>query len=146
MIFDRLERLTQYKGLNGNLDRLIDYALAHDLGALAPGKHEIDGENCWMSSNVAELAPANAAFERHMAYIDLQRPIEEGEIITVKPVEDLEWPDSDAETRFTEGTAGTPLDLVPGTFAIFFPGDAHNCGISKAGQTRSRKLVGKAHV
>ena len=146
MIFDRLERLTQYKGLNGNLDRLIDYALAHDFEALAPGKHEIDGENCWMSSNVAELAPASAAFERHTAYIDLQIPIDDGEIITVKPVEDLEWPVSDAETRFTEGPAGTPLDLAPGTFAIFFPGDAHNCGLSRDGQTQARKLVGKAKL
>ena len=67
MIFDRMERLTQYRGLNANLDRLIDFAL-----------------------------------------------------------------DCDVET------------LVPGMFAIFFPGDAHNCGISKAGQTQVRKLVGKA--
>ncbi len=146
MIFDRLERLTQYKGLNGNLDRLIDYALAHEFESLAPGKNEIDGERYWMSNNVAELKPTNAVFERHMAYIDLQIPIDEGEIITVRPVEDLDWPASDAETRFTEGPAGTPLDLVPGTFAIFFPGDAHNCGIAKGERARVRKLVGKAHV
>ena len=25
MIFDRMERLTQYKGLNANLDALIDF-------------------------------------------------------------------------------------------------------------------------
>ena len=146
MIFDRLERLAQYKGLNDNLDRLIDYALAHEFESLAPGKNEIDGDSCWMNSNVAELAPANASFERHMAYIDLQIPIDEGEIITVRPVEDLNWPASDAETRFTEGPAGTPLDLVPGTFAIFFPGDAHNCGIAKGDRTWVRKLVGKAHI
>ena len=146
MIFDRLERLAQYKGLNDNLDRLIDYALAHEFVSLAPGKNEIDGDSCWMNSNVAELAPANASFERHMAYIDLQIPIDEGEIITVRPVEDLNWPVSDAETRFTEGPAGTPLDLVPGTFAIFFPGDAHNCGIAKGDRAQVRKLVGKAHI
>ena len=146
MIFDRLERLAQYKGLNGNLDRLIDYAQAHEFESLAPGKNEIDGENCWMNSNVAELAPTNAVFERHMAYIDLQIPIDEGEIITVRPVEELDWHASDAETRFTEGSAGTPLDLVPGTFAIFFPGDAHNCGIAKGERARVRKLVGKARI
>ena len=146
MIFDRLERLEQYKGLNGNLDRLIDYALSHEFKSLTPGKNEIDGDNCWMNSNVAELAPTNAVYERHMAYIDFQIPIDEGEIITVRPVEDLDWPETDDETRFTEGPAGTPLDLVPGTFAIFFPGDAHNCGISKGGQVRVRKLVGKARI
>lgn len=144
MIFDRMERLAQYRGLNANLDRLIDFALGCDAEALVPGKNDIDGDNCWMMKNVAKLAPETALFERHMAYIDLQIPIDEGEIITVSPVEALDWPESDAETRFTEGPAGTPLDLVPGTFAIFFPGDAHNCGISKAGQTQVNKLVGKA--
>ena len=146
MIFDKLERLAQYKGLNDNLDRLIDFALAHDFSALNPGRNEIDGQNCWLNRNVAELAPANAVFERHLEYIDLQIPMDEGEIITVRPVEDLDWPASDAETQFTEGPAGTALDLVPGTFAIFFPGDAHNCGIAKAGHAKVAKLVGKAHV
>ena len=146
MIFDKLDRLAQYKGLNENLDKLIDFTLAHDFVALAPGRNEVDGSNCWMNSNVAELAPTNAVYERHMEYIDLQIPIDEGEIINIRPVEDLDWPASDAETRFTEGPAGTPLDLVPGTFAIFFPGDAHNCGLSKGGQSRVRKLVGKAHI
>ncbi len=144
MIFDRMERLSQYKGLNANLDRLIDFALSRDADALNPGKNDVDGDNCWVMRNVAGLQPETALFERHMAYIDLQIPLDEGEIITVRPVEDLTWPPSDQETQFTEGPAGTPLDLVPGTFAIFFPGDAHNCGISKSGQTQVRKLVGKA--
>lgn len=146
MIFDKLERLAQYKGLNRNLDRLIDFTLAHSFDTLSPGKNEIDGENCWMNSNVAELAPTNAVYERHLAHIDLQIPIDDGEIITVSPVENLEWPASDSETQFTEGPAGTPLNMIPGTFAIFFPGDAHNCGISKCGQSSVRKLVGKARV
>ena len=144
MIFDRMERLSQYKGLNANLDRLIDFVLTCDTAALAPGRNDIDGDNCWLNSSVAKLSPANDKYERHLAHIDLQIPLDEGEIITVKPVEDLTWPDSDAETFFTHGPAGIPLDLVPGTFAIFFPGDAHNCGISKAGQATARKLVGKA--
>lgn len=146
MIFDRMERLPQYRGLNPNLDRLIDFVLSCDYASLNPGRNEIDGRNCWLNNNVAELSPSNAVYERHLEYLDLQIPIDEGEIITVRPVEDLSWPAFTEETGFTEGPSGTPLDLVPGTFAVFFPGDAHNCGISKAGQTTVRKLVGKARV
>lgn len=146
MVFDRLERLAQYKGLNPNLDTLIDYALSHDLNALVPGRNDVDGDNCWMSRNVAELKPETALFERHLEYIDLQIPLEAGEIVTVAPVEALAWPESDAETRFTEGTGGTQLDFIPGTFAIFFPGDAHCCGLSGSGETRVSKLVGKARA
>ena len=145
MIFDKMERLAQYKGLNANLDALIDFTLTHTFDSLVPGKNGIDGDRRWINSNVAELKP-NDVFERHLEYIDLQIPIDDGEIITVRPVEDLTWPATDAETQFTQGPAGTPLDLVPGTFAIFFPGDAHNCGLPKGDITRVRKLVGKARI
>lgn len=146
MIFDKMERLAQYKGMNANLDKLIDFVLNNSFDALQPGRNEIDGENCWLNNNVAPLQAQTDLYERHMDYIDLQIPIDDGEIITVKPVEDLDWPLFDTETAFSHGSAGTPLDLVSGTFAIFFPGDAHNCGISKAGVQQVRKLVGKARI
>lgn len=146
MIFDRMDRLAMYKGLNANLDNLIDFVLAHDASTLAPGRNEIDGANCFVNNNVAKLLENPDKYERHQEYLDLQIPLDDGEIITVKPVEDLEWPDMSKETVFTHGPRGTALDLVPGTFAIFFPDDAHNCSISKAGQTEVRKLVGKAKV
>lgn len=147
MIFDRMERLSLYRGLNANLDRLIDFALAADLNALPPGKNDVDGDNGWFSSNVAELADRGAPYERHLEYIDLQIPLEEGEIIRVRPVEDLSWPAPDRETLFSpDAPDGTALDLVPGTFAVFFPGDAHSCGLSKGGKARVRKLVGKARA
>ncbi len=144
MIFDRMERLGQYRGICPNLDVLIDSVLGRELDSWRQGRNEIDGDRCFLNGNVARLAPANDTFERHLKYLDLQIPLDEGEIITVRPVEDLDWPAFEGETGFAHGPAGVPLDLVPGTFAIFFPGDAHNCGLSKAGQTQVRKLVGKA--
>ena len=143
MIFDTLNRLGQYRGICAGLDKLIDFALAHDLNALPAGRNEIDGDNAWMNANVAPLVPETDLYERHLEHLDLQIPLDAGEIITVRPVEELEW-DFEGETGFTHGPAGTPLHMVPGTFAVFFPGDAHNCGISEAGQTSCRKLVGKA--
>ena len=146
MIFDRMERLAQYKGLNANLDTLIDFVLSHEFESLAPGKNEVDGEKCWLNNNVAQLTPTGARYEHHREYLDLQIPIDEGEIISVRPVEDLDWLPFEGDNSFADGPAGMPLDLVPGTFAVFFPGDAHSCGISKAGQQQVRKLVGKARI
>ena len=143
MIFDTLNHLAQYKGICEGLDKLIDFTLSHDLNALPAGRNEIDGDLAWMNVNVATLVPDSDIFERHLEHLDLQIPLDAGEIITVKPVEELEW-SFEGETGFTNGPAGTPLHMVPGTFAVFFPGDAHNCGISEAGQTSCRKLVGKA--
>lgn len=145
MIFDTLNRLGQYKGICEGLDKLIDFTLSHELNALPAGRNEIDGDLAWMNVNVAPLVPETDLYERHLEHLDLQIPLDAGEIITVKPVEELEW-DFEGETGFTHGPAGTPLHMVPGTFAVFFPGDAHNCGISEAGQTSCRKLVGKAKL
>ena len=145
MIFDTLNRLGQYRGICAGLDKLIDFTLAHDLNALPAGRNEIDGDLAWMNVNVAPLVPETDLYERHLEHLDLQIPLDAGEIITVKPVEELEW-NFEGETGFTHGPAGTPLHMVPGTFAVFFPGDAHNCGISEAGQTSCRKLVGKAKL
>lgn len=145
MIFDTLNRLGQYRGICAGLDKLIDFTLSHELNALPAGRNEIDGDLAWMNVNVAPLVPETDLYERHLEHLDLQIPLDAGEIITVKPVEELEW-DFEGETGFTHGPAGTPLHMVPGTFAVFFPGDAHNCGISEAGQTSCRKLVGKAKL
>ena len=145
MIFDTLNRLAQYKGICAGLDKLIDFTLSHELNALPAGRNEIDGDLAWMNVNVAPLVPETDLYERHLEHLDLQIPLDAGEIITVRPVEELEW-DFEGETGFTHGPAGTPLHMVPGTFAVFFPGDAHNCGISEAGQTSCRKLVGKARI
>ena len=145
MIFDTLNRLGQYRGICAGLDKLIDFTLAHDLNALPAGRNEIDGDLAWMNVNVAPLVPETDLYERHLEHLDLQIPLDAGEIITVKPVEELEW-DFEGETGFTHGPAGTELHMVPGTFAVFFPGDAHNCGISQDGQTSCRKLVGKARI
>ena len=145
MIFDTLNHLAQYKGICEGLDKLIDFTLSHDLNALPAGRNEIDGDLAWMNVNVAPLVPETDLYERHMEHLDLQIPLDAGEIITVRPVEELEW-DFEGETGFTHGPAGTELHMVPGTFAVFFPGDAHNCGISEGGQTSCRKLVGKARI
>ena len=145
MIFDTLNRLAQYKGICAGLDKLIDFTLSHELNALPAGRNEIDGDNAWMNVNVAPLVPETDLYERHMEHLDLQIPLDAGEIITVRPVEELDW-DFEGETGFTHGPAGTELHMVPGTFAVFFPGDAHNCGISQDGQTSCRKLVGKARI
>ena len=145
MIFDTLNQLGRSRGICPGLDKLIDFTLSHDLYALPAGRNDIDGDRVWMNANVAPLVPETDLYERHMEHLDLQIPLDAGEIITVRPVEELEW-DFEGETGFTHGPAGTPLRMVPGTFAVFFPGDAHNCGISEAGQTSCRKLVGKAKL
>ena len=49
MIYDRMERLTQYRGLNANLDKLIDYVLTHDFDSLVTGKNDVDAEAAWVA-------------------------------------------------------------------------------------------------
>ena len=144
MIYAKKKDLNRYLGLSQEMDTAIRYLQTADLRSLQKGRNEIDGDRCFLTGVVARLEAASDTYERHLKYIDLQIPLDEGEIINVRPVEDLRWPAFEGETGYTHGPEGMRLDLMPGMFALFFPGDAHSCGISKAGQVQVRKLVGKA--
>ena len=44
MIYDLLTNIGNYRGMNRNLDKAIDYLMASDINTLPLGKTVIDGE------------------------------------------------------------------------------------------------------
>lgn len=54
MIYDKLENIGRYKGMNKHLDTAIDYILHNDLSSLPSGRTELDGDNVYI--NVMEAA------------------------------------------------------------------------------------------
>ena len=59
-IVDRLEHLAEYAGISAAFAKAVEFLKRSDLNSLAAGRHEIDGENCFVIVNdEAELvAPA----------------------------------------------------------------------------------------
>ena len=140
MIYDRMERLESYRGLCRTLDSLIDYLSGRDWCALPPGRSEVDGGRAYINHNVVTLKAEQPVYEMHRQYGDIHIAISGGETIGCAPAESMDWPGSADETLLSSGQDACRLTMAPGTFAIFFPADAHR---PSQGAGDCDKLVGK---
>lgn len=140
MIYDRMERLGNYRGICKALDSLIDYLSSRDWYSLPLGRNEVDGDRAYVNHNVVPLRAEQPTYEMHRQYGDIHIAISGGETIGCAPAEGIEWPDSAGETLLAPGKDACRLTMAPGTFAIFFPADAHR---PSQGVGDCDKLVGK---
>ena len=106
-----------------------------------PGIRQLQGEDIYVNVHGYDTLPREQCrYESHRRYVDLQYCIRGGELIdwqlgsTLKPAGPF---DESKDLQFYElGTSLTQIQMVPGSFAIFFPSDAHlpkrNDGIQKS--------------
>ena len=131
--------------LNGHLEKAFEFLKRPDLDALAPGRYEIDGSNCWANVFDANLKPWSDAnlFEAHHAYIDVQVPLSGAE--TYGSME----PPPEAAASFDPGrdivlwrAKGERITVAPGEFVAFFPPrGGHAPGLSDGAPRTIRKVV-----
>ena len=130
MILDTLAQRDLYRELHPGLAAAFDFAAAHDLGSLAPGRHAIDGDRLYLSIDHTEgRGRAGARLESHRRYIDIQFTIDGHEEIGWRPLAECCKPvapfDEHRDIRFYDDPPESWAAMPPGRFAIFFPGDAH---------------------
>jgi biofilm protein TabA len=92
--------------------------------------------------------PCSKLPEAHRKYVDIQVLLDGTERIAWHPFDALTVSKpyaSDADIAFFDRpeSLGTALDLEPGLFAVFFPGDAHTPGLQIDGPSRVKKVVVK---
>lgn len=144
MIYDTIAHIAAYRGISANMDRAIDAILATDFAALPAERFEIDGDNVYFFIQEPDLrSPAQAQFEAHRRYADIQIAISGGEDIGYMPTEQVaSWKAYDTEKDIVFSDVeekGVSLPLNAGSFMILFPQDAHmpclknaNDGVRKA--------------
>jgi biofilm protein TabA len=130
MIVDSLTQHDRYRRLHPGFAAAFDFAAAHDLAALAPGRHPIDGERLFVSiDHVEGRGRDGAQLESHRRYIDIQLTIEGHEEIGWRALADCRVPSAPFDERrdigFYDDAPESWVSVPAGTFAIFFPGDAH---------------------
>ena len=130
MIYDTLGNITLYKGLSPAMDAAIDAILQTDFEELAPGRYEVDGDTVYyMVQTPALKERADTKWEIHRRYIDIQIGLRNGEAIGYMPADAVsEWEPYNGEKDAAiswDAIPGVLLPLSAGTFAIFFPNDAH---------------------
>ena len=141
MIFGNIESTDLSTIGHEGVRRAIRWAREHDLSALPCGRNDIDGE---YDSKAFE----DCKFEAHKRYIDVQVVASGIERIDSQVIAKCEAGEFDEEGDFMllEGEAATQVILEPGSFAAYFPDDAHKPGIAVDGASHNKKCVFKVLV
>lgn len=129
MILSKIRDFRRYEGLNCRFGALADALEAGDLRNLAPGRHEILGEELYVVvSPCAATRPSNA-FEVHRRYVDVHVVLDGVDAIGWAPLHSLRQQSSAYEAENDCACFSDPPESVhlvtPGNLAVFFPEDAH---------------------
>ena len=153
MVHGRLEDSAKFEALHPRFAKVFAWLRTTDLGALAAGRHEIDGDDIYanmMPEAVLEPYAADATMEAHRRYIDIHIPIASSE--TYGYVYD-ERGKTDAGFDVTKdfclfkNPAMRPITVEPGGFVIFFPpGGAHAPNQTLGARLTIKKVVVKVRT
>lgn len=130
------------------LQRAITYLKNHDIAAMEPGDHPLEGDKMFIkvfdntSKKVEETHP-----ELHKDYIDVQFFVTGGELMGVCPKKkeyDVIEEHLDQDLYFLGDIEGEQfVKLVPGDYIVLFPNDIHRPGIAEKEPQTYRKAVVK---
>ena len=130
MILDTLGNAARYKALHRGFAGAFEFLEKTDLRALAEGRHPIDGDRMFaMMVRSRRKGKAGYVLEAHRRYIDIQFSLSGMDTIGWRSLRDCrklkQAFDGKVDYLLYADKPATWFDLPPGSFAIFFPGDAH---------------------
>lgn len=151
MIIDKLESIANYKGINKNLDKAIDYIQATDLAGLSAGSHEIDGDNVFAVVLTVKTRPReNGRWESHKTFIEIPIVIAGQELMLGQHTADLgniqAYDVNQDNISYQDNGKGVIINMSPGVFTIFFPTDAHMPCIMASSPENVKKVIIKVKV
>ncbi|MBO5007054.1 MAG: YhcH/YjgK/YiaL family protein [Clostridia bacterium] len=147
MIFDTLSHIENYRGIHEGVFKGLLLLRDTDFSVLEDKRYELEGEDFFFITSY-ETQEANDAPEAHQKYIDIQCLISGTEKMNVGALEEMTdevMEKRGADIRFYHGPTDT-VTLVPGKFAVLFPGDAHAPNIACGAPAHCRKVVVKVKV
>ena len=149
MILDRIERAACYRSLGSRIAMALDALAQGELIRRPPGRYELDGERVFAMVQEYPTRPVEQGkWEAHRRYIDVQfvasgkEVIGCGDIATMKTTQPY---DEQKDVIFLEG-AGNMFSVPAGSFAIFFPHDAHMPCLACGETAAVKKVVVKVRV
>ena len=139
MVIDTLAHCRRYAPLHPEFAKAFDFLAHADWVELGSGsvnperhnvRHAIDGDRTYVSIDHMEgRGRTGARLEAHRRHIDIQFTIEGHEEIGWRPLAECAQPagafNDERDVGFFRDSPATWLSLPAGTFAIFFPDDAH---------------------
>jgi len=152
MIIGRIEDLARHKDiLPAPILRALDALKEINLHEIAPGRYELEGDQMYYLVEDATPRSVNeCSAEAHHSYADIQIPVGSRERFGFSlpqaglvPSEEL-FPERDI--AFYPSPANEFfMDLVPGAYAVFLPGELHRPCVEINDRKTFRKVVVKVH-
>jgi biofilm protein TabA len=125
-------------------DKAFAFLKNHSLDTLAVGRYDIDGDNVYaiITENPTKDKDSTK-WESHHNYTDLHLVIKGEEKIGIAPVSKLvvTMPYDASKDLANYSGEGKFYTASPGTFFLFFPGEAHRPNITANGNKPDKKLV-----
>jgi len=144
VIVDKLSNARSYSALGGGIVAALDYLRKTDFSALAPGRYELDGDKLYALVQQYDSKPREQGrLEAHRRYIDVQYVAEGAERMGYGNVDDLKVVteyDGTKDALFLQGESDFVV-MHAGSFAVFWPQDAHMPGIALQAPQRVKKVV-----
>jgi YhcH/YjgK/YiaL family protein len=149
MILDELRNASLYRSISPRVALALDFLQKADFAKLAPGRHPVEGENVFALVLALETKPKKVAFwEAHRRYIDVQYLFEGAERMGRADIRALKTDgeyDAEKDLQKLKG-AGDFFTVPAGTFAIFWPHDAHMPDLALQSPQPVKKAVVKVLV
>jgi biofilm protein TabA len=130
MILDTIAHADRYLALHPAFAAAFRFLRDTDLDALPSGRNEIDGDAMFVIIDRQDgRGHGGARLEAHRRYIDIQYTIHGGEEIGWAPLAACASPeapfDAERDIVFFRDAPACWLGVPRGSFAVFFPDDAH---------------------
>lgn len=146
MIVDSIKNAGMYLGIDKNLDKAINFMLDEDFSNEKARKdYDIDRKNVYAWVNEFEQKDVEKGVpEAHNNYGDIHYILEGEQLIGWCRRDELEKGvyDAQKDLEFLKGDMNL-IKLVPGSFMIVFPDDAHMPDLAPKNGARVKKVVVK---
>ena len=154
MIIDNLHNTQcDYGNMDGRLARAFAWLRSTDLKALKPDQAipVEDRRIVAITQSYQTINPADAAFETHRAFIDIQIMVSGSEIMYWSPAAKLTKVKTPYNYEkdlvfFEEPEFSVPMPFHEGDFAVFFPSDGHKARCRLGEPAKVGKIVVKVAV
>lgn len=151
MIFTSLADAARNDVTSARMAKALEFLARPDLAALAPGRHEIMGDEVF--ANVQELTtvrPGEKNYEAHRRYADVHYVISGEELMGVAPVGECEpvgeFSEADDFGLYVPGDREAWATLRPGDLVVTPPCDAHKPGCCPGEPAPLKKVCVKVLV
>jgi len=148
MIFDMLSNSYLYSDITPRLKTAFDYLSSTDLATLPAGRIDLDGDHVYVLVQEYTTKPLEEGkWEAHRRYLDVQYILSGSERIDFALTNTMKLGDYIEERDFQAMSgSGSTLNLKAGSFAVFFPQDAHMPGLAVGAPSQVKKIVVKCEL